>query len=119
MDSFIWAAAGLVAWFTGSTVLQTRAKNKPFDIATGVAILALTVISFHFEASVMLASPAQYLESIIATFLDVVLLLAAIFVLKKRVSPNTSYFALAILVTLGSMAFWFWYIGWLGGLAPR
>jgi hypothetical protein len=119
MLDFIWGAAGLLAWFTGSTMLQTRAKNRPFDIALGLSVLALTMIAFHFEAVVMLANPAQYSGAVVATIFDIALATGAIVMVRKRVLPDRAFFSLSILIFLGSLSFWFWYINLLGGLTPR
>lgn len=119
MISLVWASASFALWLSGSTILQARARNRPFDLGLAFAILALTMISFHLYGSFTIASTPYSAKSLLVPTMDLVLLDLAVLSVKKRVRVGNRFMASSALVLFGSLSFWIWYVGYLGGLLAR
>ena len=119
MINLVWASVSLAAWLSGSTILQARARNQPFDLRLAFAILALTMITFHLYGSFMIASTTYSAKSLLIPFIDLILLNFAALSVKKRMRLGHRFVVSFTLILFGSLSFWVWYVDYLGGLLPR
>lgn len=119
MIGLMWASISIVAWLSGSTALQARAHNRPFDPGLALAILAMTMITFHLYASFTIASTPYSIKSLLIPIVDLMLLEAAAWTIRKRIRAGNRCLTSGALVLAGSLSFWIWYVSYLGGLVPR
>jgi len=115
---FFWPTGSVFAWLTGATVLQARARQRPLDLRLNAMVLMLTIVTFHLVAYIDIATRRHALKMTAIPLLDVILIVVALFGIKRRVQLTESCFAMYLLIFIGSFSFWTWYVGALGGLVP-
>ena len=114
-----WPATGAVAWITGATVLQTRARNHPLDLRLNLAVLALTTVAFHLVAYTSIVAKTQVLNLAAVPMFDVVVIIGAWIAVKRRTQLTERSFWMVFLILIGSLTFWIWFIAAIGGLFPK
>ena len=115
----IWPAGSAVAWLTGTTVLQTRARSKPFDLRLNGMILMITVVAFHLVAYTDIAARKHAMNLAAIPMVDFVLIGVALIGIKRRVHLTERCFWMFVLIFVGSLSLWLWLIEALGGLMPK
>ena len=115
----IWPASSVLAWLTGSAILQSRARSRPIDVRLNIAIFLLTVSTFHLIAYAHLAMTKQALSVQIVPAFDVLVILITFIMIQLRVRSIVLSFEMFFLVCAGSISFWIWYISAIGGLLPK
>ena len=115
----VWPAGSAVAWFTGSTILQTRARRQPLDLRLNLMVLMLTVVAFHLVAYINIAAQKQAVNLAAIPLLDVALTIVALVGIKRRTKLTERCFWMYTLIFFGSLSFWTWYVLFLGGLVSR
>ncbi len=115
----VWPAGSVLAWLTGSAILQSRARNRPIDIRLNIAIFLLTVSTFHLIAYTHLAMTKQALSMQIIPAFDILLILITFIMVQLRVRSIILSLEMFALVCVSSISFWIWYISAIGGLLPK
>ncbi len=115
---FFWPTSSAFAWLAGAAVLQTRARQRPLDLRLNAMVLMLTVVTFHLVAYVDIATRRRALSMAAIPLLDVVLIVVALVGIKRRVQLTERCFWMYLLIFVGSISFWIWYVEALGGLVP-
>jgi hypothetical protein len=115
----VWPLASLSFWVAGAATLQMRAKAYPIDLWLSAGILTMTVVAFHFNGYLNITLNQGRAHWPLLIFLDAALIVAALFVVKARVETDRPWLGLAILVVIGALSFWAWFLLSIGGLAPR